>query len=351
MTMVVFFLLLVMTITVGCSEKEEDYGTGVRPDGPSYVPKDCVFTKRGLNNALAVEDAEDLYHNFLYTDYLPLKDKPVNVYYYIPEEGDLAVMPLLFSLTGAERIGNTQLNSWRHLADAYGFAVINPQFGKELYSENEYQFGGVTQEKGSEVIVDREKWTYNIIESLFDYWCKETDSDQTGYRIFGHSAGAQFVARMVMAMPEARIISAVAANPSSWPWPTPEGLTGTDGNVYGWPYSIKGLPVADKDTLARALSRQLFIQVGTEDTGTDSLDEGSAANAQGERRYERGRNFHQACVDAAEKLGVECAYGLAEVDGVGHSTVHMVYGYYKPTVSKTDEADLGPYSAFRLLFK
>ena len=342
-------LMIVLSVfLIGCDEGA-GYGSGIRPDGPSYVPKDCVFQTIGLKDSSADSESEDRFQSFLYTGYAPLKDKPVKVCYYIPETGNVKEMPVLFTFTGAERTGNTQLNAWKNLADAYGFVVINPQFvDKKIWKENDYQFGGVVDSEGN--VVDRSLWTFNVVESLFDYWLHEVDGTQTGYRMFGHSAGGQFVGRMMMAMPEARVIRAVAANPSSWAWPVE--LRDSDGASYGWPYTISGLPGADRDGyLADVFSKKLYVQIGQNDTDTESLDMSAAANLQGERRYPRAKNFYQACVDKAEADGLDCAFRLAEVEGVGHSTWHMVYGYYKPTPANIKEEQLGPDSAYLLLFK
>ena len=62
-------------------------------------------------------------------------------------------------------------------------------------------------------------------------------------------------------------------------------------------------------------------------------------------------NFYQTCTEVAQQKGIKCNFELAEVDGVGHSTYHMVYGYYKPTAANVKEEQLGPNSAFLLLFK
>ncbi len=346
MKKILFAFALALTVISSC-EQEEGYGTGIRPDGPSYVPKDCVFQTRGLLNSIA--DAPDKYPSFTYKDYAPLADKEVKVFYYIPTDGDVTTMPVLFAFTGAEREGNTQLDAWQNFAQTYQFVVINPQFPKNSWSENEYQFGGVTDKKDSETLLGQELWTYNIVESLFDYWLKEVDGTQKGYRMFGHSAGAQFVSRMVMAMPQARIIKAVAANPSTWPWPA---ALEDGNNSYGWPYSIKNLPVGSDDNLLKeAFAKKLYVQLGTDDTGVESLDVSDAANVQGKRRFDRGQNFYAKCQSVAQEKGLECAYQIAEVEGVGHSTWHMVYGYYKPNSTKVDEASLGQNSAYLLLFK
>ena len=115
----IFFACAALVAILSCTV-EADYGTGIRPDAPSYIPKDCVFQTRGLVNT-SVADAPDKYPSFKYKDYAPLSDKDVNVYYYIPTEGNVASMPVLFAFTGAEREGNTQLDAWQFFAETYQF--------------------------------------------------------------------------------------------------------------------------------------------------------------------------------------------------------------------------------------
>jgi pimeloyl-ACP methyl ester carboxylesterase len=280
-----------------------------------------------------------------------LADKPVRVFYYVPTTGDIKDLPVLFVLSGAQRVGNGELNPWYRLAEKYGFVVINPQFTKELYDSNAYQFGNVAVEKGSAKLNKKSKWTYNIVEDLFDYYLKVTDSNVKGYYLFGHSAGGQFVHRLVMMLPDARYIKAVAANPSAWTTPLADGLTDSEGNVYGWPYSVKGTPSAKKKVLKKVLSRRLYVQIGTKDIQTKSLDQSAGANAQGPRRYHRALKFYDICVETAKELGIECGFRLAVVEGTRHSTLQAVYGYSDPDATKINEEELGVNSAFNLLFR
>ena len=51
-------------------------------------------------------------------------------------------------------------------------------------------------------------------------------------------------------------------------------------------------PGADRDGyLADVFSKKLYVQIGQNDTDTESLDMSAAANLQGERRYHRAKNF------------------------------------------------------------
>lgn len=292
---------------------------------------------------------------FEYDRYAPLKTKPVTVRYYLPSSGDLKRMPVLFALHGAERSAATQIKAWKPLAETYGFIVVAPEFTKERgYTENDYQFGGLLAQKNDTKLRPEKEWTFALIEALFDYVKRETDNTSARYALFGHSAGGQFVNRFMAAMPAARVSRAVAANPSSWAFPQAEGIEGTDGKNYGWPYSFKNTPFADAEALRRFYGRPLVVQIGT----ADNFDDGSMATdpasmAQGPHRYARARNFYDLCARQAAAEGVTLRIRIAEVEGAGHGTYGMVYG--KAGVTGDNAArhvgDLGENSAYRLLFE
>lgn len=77
----------------------------------------------------------------VFTGYEPLKDKPVTIYYHIPTRGNIQNMRVLFSMHGAERSGQIQLNAWKHFAEDFGFIVLAPEYSRDYYKENDYQFG------------------------------------------------------------------------------------------------------------------------------------------------------------------------------------------------------------------
>lgn len=332
-----FVFAFVLLFCSGCSGNDKNETPGPSVEIPDIEFKDGVFEKRGSGS-------------FVYTGYKPLSDKPITLYYYIPTRGDIEEMPVLFSMHGAERSGTTQRDAWKYFAEEFQFVVLAPEYSKTYYKENDYQFGGLFVSADSDELNPEELWTYRTVEAIFDYFKRETGNLSATYHMFGHSAGGQFVHRYLLAMPEARVGRAVAANPGSWTWPC-EGIEGTDGAIYGWPYSVASTPFADEEHLRNFFSRKLYVQIGTADTDPDdsSLPVGPAAMAQGACRYERGVNFCEACREVAARTGWHLSFVRADVEGVGHSTLRMVYG--KPTVSNPAATDdRGQNSAFDLLF-
>ncbi len=373
-------LALALLLALSCG-KDPAEGGGRKPES---WPLDGNFTVRGKVDTL------DLTYDLLNGKPLDrsvtlLKGRPVLVLYYIPKGFDVKKMPVLFAMSGAERVGTTQTGAWRPFADKYGFILIAPQFLREsdlsavdpsrtalyktgtYWQENDYQFGHVATAVNSANLYPRGQWTFNIIELLFDYLCHETGNTSDGYYMFGHSAGAQFVNRMVMAFPEARIKKAVAANPSTWAWPVLEGSVqkmDDEGNylfdgggkaqtqLCGWPYNLHGIYNSPAE-LKGPFGKKLYLQIGSKDVETSSLDMSVYANATGSRRLYRARNFYKVCKDVAAGAGLSCSFIYAEVDGAAHSTYQMVYGLPsgKYSASRIRYEDLGQNAAFSLLFK
>lgn len=269
----------------------------------------------------------------VFTGYEPMQDHPVNLYYYIPTNGNIRKMRVLISMHGAERSGLIQRGVWRNLAEEYGFIVLAPEFTHANgYPENGYQFGYVSETPKTFTLRPREKWTYQLIEAVFEYFRQMTGNESETYDMFGHSAGAQFVHRYLLAMPEARVGRAVVANPSTYTYPYEDGMfpqpEGEAAGPFGWPYSIMETPFVDEEYLEAFFRRDMVIMIGSEDNDPQnaSLAKGPEAMAQGRHRYERAWRFFRIAQQIAQKRGMEFNWSIREVPGAGHSSAQMVYG-------------------------
>ena len=307
-----------------------------------------------------VDDPNSKWHRgdgeFVFADYAPLAEKPITVYYYIPSKGDVTKMRVLFSMHGAQRTSAPGLENWKPFAEKEGVVIIAPEYRKPYYEENEYQFGGVMQERLGVELAPVESWTYNSVELLFDLFKNETGNESQLYDMFGHSAGGQFTHRFLMAVPNARVNKAVAANPGSWTFLYPDGLEAESGTVYGWPYSIKNTPMVDQAHLKPFLARNLTIHLGTEDTAVSGkhVPTDEAALAQGKYRYDRGLNFYNHARDLAQQKGWEFNWKIVEVKGAGHSGKEMVYGAWETDAEGNklfDPDNFSPNSAYALIYK
>jgi pimeloyl-ACP methyl ester carboxylesterase len=248
--------------------------------------------------------------SFIFTDAKGRPDRPLRVYTYRPRQCE-STCPMVFVLHGKGRTASNYRDYWELAADRYGFLVVAPEFSeKEWPGSAAYNLGDVAGQP------NREKWSYSVIEHLFD----EMRDGQKDYAIFGHSAGAQFVHRFMLLRPDNRASVAIVAN-AGW-YAMPEWRS--DRKAADWPYSLVGSPAGERE-LRAALARRMVVVLGEADTRTDdpSLNKSDGAMKQGANRLERGENFFAAATSAARDLGVKFAWQLTYVPGVGHDGAKM----------------------------
>jgi len=251
--------------------------------------------------------------SFVYVDKANNPDKPVTVWYHRPEGTDNTV-PVVFVMHGVRRNGDTYRNNWIDLADANKFLVVVPEFSKKAFPGSwRYNMGNVFYAAGGRKPVD--EWAFTYIENIFETLRRDHRLTAEKYDIFGHSAGSQFVHRMVLFMPNARIRTAIAAN-AGW-------YTMVDPKV-AMPY---GLAETETDTarIRDALGTRLIVLLGEADNDPNHryLRRASEAMAQGAHRFERGQIFFATARKFAEGIGARFAWELETVPGVGHSNRKM----------------------------
>ncbi|MBO4571065.1 MAG: hypothetical protein J5699_03980 [Bacteroidales bacterium] len=264
-------------------------------------------------------------------EYQPLADKPITLYYYIPTQGDVRKMKVLFSFHGAERSGLNPIICWQEFAERDGFVVLSPQFIRSLYDENQYQFGNVFKTRECKELNPEDQWIYSVVEPMFDFFKKETGNRSRKYDIQGHSAGGQFVHRFLIAKPDARVRKAVASNPGHWTW------ISDDGNVNGytdstiWPYTVKGTPFDDARHKKAYFKRRMVVHNGVCDTLTagEYIATDPQALAEGEYRYKRGLNYYKAMKEYAAGKGYRFRWKSVQIEGIGHAGRGVVYGTYR----------------------
>jgi len=247
--------------------------------------------------------------SFVYTQ----AGKSVTVWTYDPPDAGPRA-PVVFVLTGIKRNGEDYLEDWMPLAREHGFLLVVPEFSKEQFPGDEgYIYGNTVDRAGRPV--PRDAWSFSMIEPIFDAVRARAGNLSGRYRIYGHSAGAQFVQRFLYFEPGARVERAVAANAGWYMLPN---------LAVRFPYGLKGTPVTRAD-LCRALRLPLVVLLGTADTNAHDrvLRHTPEAEAQGPYRYARGRYFFARAVEAAKALGVPLGWRLATAPGVGHSDAGM----------------------------
>ena len=126
--------------------------------------------------------------------------------------------PTVFILHGDSRIGQLARDVGASHARRHRLIVVAPEFTQEHYPDDAYDFGGVVR---GGALQPRREWALLLIEHLFDHLCKRWSLTSMSYDILGHSAGGQFVQRLVLFVPEARFRRAVASGPGTLAFPDP----------------------------------------------------------------------------------------------------------------------------------
>lgn len=235
------------------------------------------------------------------------------VYYQLPDRVERDT-PVVFVMHGVNRDADRYRDEWAALARQHGFIAVVPQFGKEDFPGSRgYNTGYFSEKDGTPR--PRALWSFAAIEPLFDDVRARFGTQVTRYAIYGHSAGAQFVHRYVMFMPEARIEQAIAANAG---WYTMPDLDS------GFPYGLGDTPIT-AEGLKAGLGKKLTVLLGTADTNRadPNLRKTPEADAQGPHRFARGQAFYARAQQAARAQGAALGWQLRTVPGVGHRNGQM----------------------------
>ena len=118
----------------------------------------------------------------------------IRVYYYIPAEGDVRNMKVQFVMHGVNRDADSYCESWAAKAEQYGLIILAPMFDKSNFPSAMYQLGNVCSDG---MLNYEDEMIYTQIDAIFKAFVQKFDIADKTYNIYGHSAGAQFVHRLV----------------------------------------------------------------------------------------------------------------------------------------------------------
>jgi hypothetical protein len=171
-----------------------------------------------------------------------------------------------------------------------------------------YQFGNLHDQEGRPN--PREEWSFGVVERLFEALLDQGVTTQQRYGLFGHSAGGQFVHRMLSFGFRDRVVIAISANAGTYAMPD---------LVTPWPFGL-GQMAVDIDALRALLGFPITVMAGTQDVKTtgEFFPKGPRSMRQGANRYERAHNYVRAGHAAAAALQTTCAWKIIDVPGVGH---------------------------------
>ena len=222
--------------------------------------------------------------------------------------------PVLFVHHGVGRNGGDYRDYWLSLVDEADLLVVAPEFPDDGFPKGLwYNFGNLRDQDGA--TNPAEHWTYNVDERVFAELRAQGVTRRERYGVFGHSAGSQFVHRMLTLGFRGQVAAAVAANAGTYAMPNLQEA---------WPYGFGGTDL-DEAGLRAMLEFRLTVMAGTEDIDASSphFPKEPVAMLQGGTRYERAHTYIAAARAEAEKRGIRCGWTILDVQGVSHDGCRM----------------------------
>lgn len=222
--------------------------------------------------------------------------------------------PVVIVQHGQSRNGREYCDAWIPTADEAGLLAIAITFPKDGWPDAlTYNNGHVLDAEGA--VRPRDAWSQAIPGRLFALLREAGVTRRDKFYLWGHSAGGQFVHRLLATQRHETLAAVGAANPGWYTLPTLK-LPYPDG------YGGIGLT---QDDLTRLLGYPLIIFAGDRDIdGTsENFPKHESAMAQGPHRFARAHVFLARGRQEAAELGVPCNWQLVTVPGIGHQGMRM----------------------------
>ena len=265
-----------------------------------------------VTEAIPMKTGTDTFVMYAYKD---SERRSIRVWTYKPEQWK-DQDKIVFVMHGGGRNADDYLNAWVDLAESHKLLIIAPEFDNKFshITTNDYQEGNLFTFFGTKN--PRSEWAYTVVENIFDHVKSVNGFSNSQYDIFGHSAGGQFVHRMLMLMPEARIGTAIAANAGFYSFP--------DENL-AFPYGLKQTDTRLNTQVQTAYKKELVILLGEldNDPGLGTFRTTELAMEQGGHRLERGSRFFKANEQLSQQQNWSFNWSIDTVKNVGHNYREM----------------------------
>jgi hypothetical protein len=223
--------------------------------------------------------------------------------------------PIVMVIAGRKRNADQYRDSWIADADRRGLLIVAPEFNEAQYAHPyTYNYGAMCGADGR--FTPPGQWVFPVIDGIFHDARQRAQSTRERYFLFGHSAGAQLVHRLVMFGGALSYEKAVAGNAGSYTLP----VMGED-----FPFGLNNAPVDGDEALRSMFAKPLVIHLGDRDVdpNDDQLPREPAAMRQGPHRFARGHHFLEVARREAQRIGAPLAWRSEVVPGVAHSGFQM----------------------------
>lgn len=261
----------------------------------------CLFANFCYGKQVILEGAGE----FVFDCNLGGEIKKIPVCYYCPMKTS-PMTRVVFILHGSGRNGKVYRDEWQRYASLYNFIVICPVFSEKDFPYEDYNLGRV-YDYDHKRYRKPEEWSFNVIEKLFDFVKQDRQLKAEAYCLFGHSAGAQFVHRMVLFMPQARFSMAIANGAGDYTAPVlnevfPTGLKGTR---------------ATEESLEKSFGEELIVMMGAKDLVSKTMP--AEGHFDEYDRVWRARIFFEKSKSEALRRGVPFKWRFILVPNADHN--------------------------------
>ena len=240
-------------------------------------------------------------------------DRPLVLECFRPQ-GHNPDKPVVIVQHGAGRNGAEYCEAWVPSAEHHGLLIVAITFSKEVWPDaGTYNNGHVLDEVGR--IRPRECWSQAIPGRVFRLLREAGITRRDKSYLWGHSAGGQFVHRLLVTQPPGIFEAVGAANSGWYTLPTLD---------FNYPDGLGGIGLTREDVV-RFLGYPLVIFSGDQDTDgtTENFPRHESAMAQGPNRFARAQFYLVRGRAEAAKLGVTCRWSRVVVPGVAHEGMRM----------------------------
>ena len=220
--------------------------------------------------------------------------------------------PVVLVQHGMGRNGDEYCEAWMPAADKHGLLIVATTFPKESWPDAlHYNDGHVLAEDG--MLRPRQTWAQAIPGRVFAVLQQAGITSRSQAFLWGHSAGGQFVHRLMGTQPHATFEAVGPANAGWYTLPTLERA---------YPEGLGGIGLTRGDVVA-LLGFPMVIFAGDQDLQGENLPDHPAAAAQGSTRFARAHYYLAQGRAEAARLGVACGWRILVVPGIGHEGMRM----------------------------
>lgn len=255
----------------------------------------------------------------VYFDEVKENVKPIRIFYFVPENAK-DPMPVLMVFHGIERNAMEYRDALISKASEKGFILIVPEFSEENFpGNNAYILGNMFPDgelPAADSLRPVDEWSFSAVPRILQFVRLKTSLAGNQVFFIGHSAGAQFLHRTLLFLPE---LEAEASVVSAAGW-----YTLPDNNIK-YPYGT-GLTSTQLKNYSSFFNRKMYVQVGNNDNNPNSsnLRHTPEADVQGLTRLKRAEYFYERSNQIADSSGLQFNWSFHIIPNLNHNFVEAI---------------------------